>query len=690
MTDDRLRDMTCSICNNFQGKWPITTQAEQLVTSGQRHHNAELEWRELETSARSCCCCDILLRGCHGCFKHHGIDEAQVCELRLRFYYPYTLDDVETESSTKSIHVTLESGRQIEIEMFATYDEACSVPDSWDYFHTSSRVVPGSDSEAALSVIQEWLTECIDEHSVDSLCKSPSPPRLPTRVVDVGHDEQSVRLIDSNGEKEEYICLSHCWGLAQIITTTRATISERKRGIPWDLLSKTFQDAICMTRKLGFQYIWIDSLCIVQDDALDWEKESAQMASVYSNGYLTLAGTRSANGNGGLFSTQHDVEVSGMTPDGDPYCIYFRERIDHHIEMIPDSTIERYPLLTRAWVYQERMLSTRVLHFGHFELFFECCSSIQCECGYISYEEDDPGIEKSLVKIEFADALSRLSLSEAGEVDANTDYYVARMWRTVVSSYSALSLTKSTDRLPALGGLARQTAAARQTTYYAGLWKDTLNDDLLWATYREPRTVAAAPRPSPRKAPTWSWASAAGYVDYNDTIIFSSFDAGSEHVQEPHQHFAAIEQCAALPSGVDEFGAIEEGLLTIRGLIVPGLIEYGTMEHAVGRLAPGPPQIYEAYLFCLPSGKWPIRPDYLFEIEGPDLVPPSTEIFCFRMSHLHVGPWQKLMSLVLRRVPGRPDCFERIGMLEVKSRTKDVDVTGTLYQNAVARTITIV
>ncbi|KAF3051030.1 hypothetical protein E8E11_007792 [Didymella keratinophila] len=615
---------------------------------------------------------------------------ATVRQLKLRFYYPYTLDDVDNESSVKSIQVSLEGGRQIEIEMFATYDEACSVPDSWDYFHTSSRVVTRSDSEAALSVIQEWLTECIDEHSVDSLCKSPSSPRLPTRVVDVGHDEQSVKLIDSNGERKDYICLSHCWGLAQIITTTKTTLNERKRGIPWGLLSKTFQDAILMTRTLGFRYIWIDSLCIVQDDALDWEKESAKMASVYSNGYLTIAGTRSANGNGGLFSTKHDVEVSGATPDGDPYCIYFRERIDHHIEMIPDSTIEHYPLLTRAWVYQERMLSTRVLHFGHFELFFECRSSIQCECGYISHEEDDPGIEKSLVKIEFADALSQLNHPEPGEVDVNNAYYAARMWRTVVSSYSALSLTKSTDRLPALGGLARQTAAARQTTYYAGLWKDTLNDDLLWATYREARTVAAAPRPSPRTAPTWSWASAAGYVDYNDTIIFSSFDEGSEHAQEPHQHFAAIEQCTALPSSVDEFGAIAEGLLTIRGLLVTGSIEYGTVEHAVGRLAPGPAQPYKAYLFCHPSGKWPIRPDYLFEAEGSDSVPPSTEIYCLRMSHLHVGPWQKLMSLVLRKAPGRPECFERIGMLEVKSRTEDVDPVGTLFEIAVARTITIV
>lgn len=618
------------------------------------------------------------------------MEEAQVRQINLRFYYPYTLDDVETESSLKSIQFSLDGGRQFEVEMFATYDEAHPIPSSWDYFHTSSRVVPRSDSGDALSVIQEWLTDCVDKHSADFLCKSPASPRLPTRVVHVGDNEQSVKLIDSNGEKDDYICLSHCWGLAQIITTTKATIDERKRGIRWDLLSRTFQDAICMTRTLGFQYIWIDSLCIVQDDALDWEKESAQMASVYSNGHLTLAGTRSANGNGGLFSTRDDVEVSGMTPDSEPYYVYFRQRIDHHIEMIPDSTVEHHPLLTRAWVYQERMLSTRVLHFGHFELSFECRSSIQCECGYISYEEGDPGIEKSLVKIEFADALSQLRLPEAEEVDVDTAYYAARMWRTVVSSYSALSLTKATDRLPALGGLARQTAASRQSTYFAGLWNDTLNDDLLWATYREAQIAATKSRPNSRTAPTWSWASAAGFVDYNDTIIFSSFGEGSEHSQEPHQHFATIEHCAAFPSGIDEFGAIAEGSLKIRGLLVTGSMEYGTMEHAVGRLASSPLQTYKAYLFCHTSSKWPIRPDYLFETEGSDNIPPASEVHCLRMSHLHVGPWQKLMSLILRKSPDRPGCFERIGMLEVKSRTEDVDTVGMLFEGAEARTVTIV
>ncbi|KAJ8114448.1 hypothetical protein OPT61_g3678 [Boeremia exigua] len=688
MADGNKLDIPCRICNRFQGNRPIESRnRSSQPRRGTRNHRAALTWNELEQSASSCYCCNILLRGSRGCFELHGIKEDQVHQINLLFDYPFALDVVESESSLKSLEFLLNSGRNFQVEIFATYDEAYPIPDSWDYFYTSPRVVSRSNSSEALAIIRNWLGECVDEHSSGSLCETPPSSGLPTRVVDVGDDNQSVKLINSNGEKGGYICLSHCWGLAQIVTTTKATIDARKLGIPWDLLSKTFQDAISMTRMLGFRYIWIDSLCIVQDDASDWERESAQMASVYSNGYLTLAGTRSANGNGGLFSERDDVEVSGMTPLDEAYYVYFRQRIDHHIEMIDDSVIEHYPLLTRAWVYQERMLSTRVVHFGHFELFFECRSGIECECGFISCEEGSPEIEKPLVKIEFAQALSELKL---WGMDIDTAYYAARVWRTVVASYTVLSLTKSTDRLPALGGLASHMAAVRQASYLAGLWKDSLNDDLLWGAYYEAETTTRKPRPSPRIAPTWSWASTAHYVDYNDTILFSSFEIGTEREQEPHQHFATIEHCTTLPSAVNEFGAIQEGSLKITGLFVTGSIQYGTIERAVGRLTPGPLQTYKSYLFCLPSGDWPVRPDYLFDTEGSESILPATEVYCLRMSHLRVGSWQKLVSLVLRVSPDRPDCFERIGLLEVKSRTEEVDCIGVLYEAAGLRTITIV
>ena len=666
------------------------------MRKGNRGHKAACTWVELKQSAGSCYCCEILLKGIRGCLDHHEIDEFEVRYCDLDFAYPSFLERVEEASCIKRLLIHLEHEQTFEIEMFASDDDACPIPDSWDYVVVSARTAPRSDSEQALAVIKEWIAECADTHGVDiedpAFCESPVSPKLPTRIVDVGSDNNSIRLVETRGKHYDYLCLSHCWGLEQIITTTKGTIEERKRNIPWEKLSKTFQDAVSMTRTLGFHYIWIDSLCIVQDDLFDWEREAAQMASVYSNGYLTLAGTRSANGKGGLFFETHDVEISGATPLDEPYSIFFRQRIDHHIEMTDNTTVDLHPLLTRAWVYQERMLSTRILHFGRFELYFECRSSIQCECGFIGYHEGDTGAEVSLVKVEHADALSSLIKWEA---DPNTRYFGARLWRTMVTAYTALSLTQPTDRLPALGGLARQMAVARRSDYLAGLWKDSLIDDLLWMIYPVPQLGTERPRPSPYVAPTWSWASAPSTADYLDIIIFSSFEEGSEHPREPYEHLAMIESCVVVPSATDDFGSIRDSQLTVTGLCVNGWLEYGTVQHLFRRVIADTPETetpttYKAYYFCSSNGRWPIRPDYLFDCDGPDRLAPMDELQCVRMSHIHQGPWQYLMSLVLRRSPEKAGVFERIGILEIKSRTEDIDPVGELYRDVDLRTVTII
>ena len=110
-----------------------------------------------------------------------------------------------------------------------------------------------------------------------------------------------VRLYETQRELAHYTTLSHCWGKKRIVTTTKATLGQRKLEVQWPRLSRTFQDAINITRALGIRYIWIDSLCIIQDDKEDWERESAKMAEIYSCSYLNLAATGSADGDGGCF-----------------------------------------------------------------------------------------------------------------------------------------------------------------------------------------------------------------------------------------------------------------------------------------------------------------------------------------------------------------------------------------------------
>jgi len=685
-------NIACAICNGFQGKWKAGTVAESQRRRGNRNHIIpRFTWDELQSSAKSCYCCSILESGCRGCFDQHGIRESDILHGSLRFIYPFFSDTADEEDADKELTFLLADGRRFEIELFATESDDCPIPDSWDYLPVSRRTSPRTDSTIALATIKDWIEECITTHTLpdEGLCDPPTSSYLPTRVVDVGLDDGVVKLVETKAAEGTYLCLSHCWGLTEIITTTRSTYEERKRRIAWEDLSNTFRDAISLTRTLGFKYIWIDSLCIVQDDYRDWEIESANMASVYRNSHLTIAATRSANGHGGLFSRTEDFEVFGKTPDGEDYFLYFRERIDHHIENSESDefpgypTLTYHPLLTRAWVYQERMLSPRVLHFGRYEVSFECRSLIQCECGSIPFYGISKVSPVPLIKLEHATSLwdyRHYREVYGDQYRAEVEYQGARLWRTMICSYTALLLTKSKDRLPAIGGLAKEMAAVRKSRYLAGLWEDALNDDLLWTI--NATSKYKKPRPFPRNAPTWSWASVETWTSYWDEISFSTIEEGNFEERLPYEHFSKIEHCEVNWSAIDEFGSIAHGSLTISGLVAKGILEREV------EIQDDAESIVHYVSF--PNTRLAMKSDYLLDFEGPGQTSPMISVFCLRMSLIQEGPTDNLISLVLKRSPEFPDCFERIGTLTISGSRGSVDSKGGVFDTAELQTIVIV
>ncbi|KAK2050895.1 HET-domain-containing protein, partial [Colletotrichum caudatum] len=143
------------------------------------------------------------------------------------------------------------------------------------------------------------------------------PPReqigLVNEVVDVGVDgRREPRLIVTGGAVGRYTTLSHCWGPRPVIRTTSRTIDDHLGALPLDGLPPTFRDAVSITRSLGIRYVWIDSLCIVQDSEEDWELESARMGAVYASSYLTIAASASPDSTGGCFAPRRasgDVKV---------------------------------------------------------------------------------------------------------------------------------------------------------------------------------------------------------------------------------------------------------------------------------------------------------------------------------------------------------------------------------------------
>lgn len=190
----------------------------------------------------------------------------------------------------------------------------------------------------------------------------------------------SVRYGLEHPVHARYACLSHCWGDQKFIQTTSLNLEGHRKCIPWADIPRTFQDALDLTWRLGLTYLWIDSLCILQNDMTDWRHEAGKMASVYSQSYITFAATDSSNPNGGLFSEPCSTELAKhiLVRNGD------HPAYDLYLNRVPGRVLrnaDKRTLLQRAWVFREHFMSPRVVHFGGSELWWESRTVSVCECG---------------------------------------------------------------------------------------------------------------------------------------------------------------------------------------------------------------------------------------------------------------------------------------------------------------------
>ncbi|KAF9772597.1 hypothetical protein IL306_009687 [Fusarium sp. DS 682] len=380
--------------------------------------------------------------------------------------------------------------------------------------------------------------------------------------------------------KEPYIALSHCWGKTQHLISTKATLDQWKQNIPFNRFAKTFQDAIVISRELGIRYVWIDSLCIVQDDKQDWEIEAAKMASIYNGAELVLAATGSADGAGGcLFQREPFVTVSGSFPDGKPFEIYGRKVAKHAVfgwntdpsvskgssNPIAGTTVSEvndYPLMTRAWCFQERLLATRILHYTKSEMIFDCLSSMECECGALEKHEDDPLVPaRRIIKTghkfitgtkSFRGSATNPSVPLKGENKEFIEHH--ELWRDLIVQYSQKNITKRTDGLPAVAGLATEWYSNLTGRYLAGLWEKDLLNHLRWMpdekdSGEEPQYIA----------PSWSWLS----VHRGVTWGLESFEYDKFFVT------VDFDRTACPLSGHNQFGEVESGYIFLTGRIMP-------------------------------------------------------------------------------------------------------------------------
>jgi hypothetical protein len=375
------------------------------------------------------------------------------------------------------------------------------------------RIVADVDSNT-FKIIRSWAKICQSSHSPDcesligSKITDGSPAStnlpLPTRILDISptHDS-SIRLVESKGTIAKYVALSHRWWENGSITTTKATLQERLSRIPFEDLSKTFQDAIRVTHGLGLYYLWIDALCIIQDDSADWEAESAEMGRVFENAEYTISASAAEDDTLGFLGPRHHDLVpmkyrrrAKQKPKGN---MFLRRSTERYVQDVTSS-----PLNNRAWVLQERILSRRIIHFTKNQVYWECRRMVRHET-WPQIDHRDGQAKDEREPNPFSTLLTRFSQKENQEHAMSLIY---REWSKLVSQYSRMGLTKPSDKLPAVSGLINVIKRFIKSDKYFGIWTDDIFG-LLWNAEQGSR-----PKPLEKRAPSWSWVALDCPVNY--------------------------------------------------------------------------------------------------------------------------------------------------------------------------------
>ncbi|KAF4546203.1 Heterokaryon incompatibility protein [Lasiodiplodia theobromae] len=344
------------------------------------------------------------------------------------------------------------------------------------------------DTEAGLSqakaeMIQGWIRDC--ESGVDGCKQWQQEKFVPKRLLDLGADETFDPILIETKENLEqdshcdfrYICLSYCWGQKLPIKTTSCTIDNHKRGMPLDTLPLLFRDTIAVTRTLGIRYLWIDSLCIIQDSKEDWATESGKMADIFAHSWLTIGAATATSCNGSLFGQRKQLDGLPFQSSLDPnvsghYSIYLFEQDIYTNALDPNLRSSKWN--TRGWVWQEQILSPRLLVFG------DCMISMDCHDRIVS----EDGVYKT-------------------------------KWHKICPQRR-----ETYKILAAVSGFAKSMIRALKGVegpmeYAAGIWLSSLlSSQLLWIVHLGPRvSFRELTRPFLDKtsqlyaAPSWSWAS---------------------------------------------------------------------------------------------------------------------------------------------------------------------------------------
>ncbi|KAF7935878.1 uncharacterized protein EAE98_002098 [Botrytis deweyae] len=452
-------------------------------------------------------------------------------------------------------------------------------------------------SENTWTTMLQWANDCIENHPKCNPTTEEAP-WYPTRLIDVqylispdpvaqltalmfnmstGHFPANCRLIetkDTPPEDPSYLTLSHRWPAQGGISARleKSNIEQMKEFIPSDILPSRFQEAILVARRLHVRYIWIDSLCIIQDCAEDWSQEAQTMGDVYAHSLLNLCGTAAI-----------DTLIPVRNPELIHPCIVKStwDNVPNHEFVITDfqfwkERIYSSPCNKRAWITQERWLSPRILHFAFDQMVWECRT--------LEASETFPlGLPKQVrlnkhTGFKFPGNARVFGRQQDKKEEGDTHI---QDWYRVLETYGRSEVTFEKDRLVAIAGVAQKFSLLLQDTFLAGIWRSHLPGTLLWSVHKGLRSNHPFPLPNlaarelvgtnptyhitessrlaSYEAPSWSWASVSGDIEPGFPISLAS-------------KYSMIELLTAQVNPLDSalpFGRIHSAHLILRGILYP-------------------------------------------------------------------------------------------------------------------------
>jgi len=524
----------------------------------------------------------------------------------------------------------------------------------WLREHRIWRLSPATDE--AFRTAREWLEQC-HQHSSRAIpegtpnlhesCEPLPKTFVPARLVCIPElDTTSLQIVETKGFRYVPWCsLSYCWGGPQGIKTTSTNFRDGRRTIQISDLPRTIIDAILVAKNLDICYLWIDSLCIIQDDPTDIQKEIANMAKIYEQSVVTLVAAAAGAVSEG-FLRPRNLSKAWIRPPIQLRCLDESGTTGHILLHDLNKNEDVSPLDIRGWSLQERLLSPRTLAYGTKTLRWSCLS-----CSYRDSE------------LQYPENIN-ISFIARGAALFHGSIVIKNIWRTIVEQYTERQLTFDDDKLLAIAAVAERYASWRSPVYLAGLWRHSLSSMCMWYY----KSTSGNHRPKTFRAPSWSWAS----VNSDHPIKFEF------NILQGIIETEVIQRIPIIP-----YGDAKSGFMVIECKIA-----WFFLKRDKESLQPYLAKKEE-------DDRYPFEDPYCFVI----LDAPNDDFVCWNSPGKIVYRVWMLLSLndfddndygmLLKRVRGKPDTYSRVGVCKVERFWKDQDRLLSVFNTTKPRIITI-